>query len=130
MQQPAFRIYLTANLAIFFVLSLFLFPEGIAMGVIAFSFSALSSVPSLLLLTACFHLIAHLKPGLGCSWLLLILSVIGGGSLPLLLLSIVDDSALKEDPVFLLSFGSAFAGTALQAFYINRYFKTIHHDSE
>lgn len=130
MLRIAFRIYVTANLLIYFFFALFLFPEGVGFGFIALLYSAVFSIPSLLVLYGCFYLAQRLRPSISGCWILLFLTVGIGGFLPIVLFSVLENDPFGDTTFLLLSLGSAVGGTLLQIVSINRYFKILQHETE
>lgn len=130
MRQPTVRIYLTANLITCLLFMLTSLPEGLGFGLIVSVLSILFSSPTLLVLYGCFSLLKHHRPSLTNCWLLLLVAVSICACIPILLGDLYLTGELLIDKEFLLlSFGCAFTGTLLQGFYINKYFKSLHHQT-
>jgi uncharacterized membrane-anchored protein len=126
MRQPTVRIYLTANLAVCLLFTFMSFPEGLGIGIIASLYSAVFSAPTLLVLYGCFSLLERYDFGRASNWFLLLIAASLCAFIPVLIMSLFLDGNLSVDKDFLLlSFGSAFTGISLQAFYINKYFKSL-----
>lgn len=131
MLQPTLRIYLTANIIVYLLFAFAAFPEGLGFGFIAMLCAALFSAPTLFVLFGCFRLIRQLQPGLVGSWLLLSLAVCICAFVPMAMLSLESAVDMSLDKDFLaMCFGCGSTGTLLQCFYVNKYFKFIHHEAE
>lgn len=131
MRPPTVRIYLTANLAIYLLFGIMSFPEGLGIGFIALLYSFPFSAPTLLLLYSFFLWLKQRKFLPAVNWLLLFATVSLCGLVPVLLFSLLLDGRLYiEKELLLISLGSAFAGTFLQGFYINKYFKFLQHKTD
>lgn len=129
MLQLSLRIYLAANLLLFFFFALFFFPEGVGWGLVVALFALLFSAPVIALLTGCLLLVQRFRPGVTVSWLLLATGVAICAFVPGFLLNLFVRNFF-DDHLLLLSFGCAFGGLLCQALPIHRYFKKLSHETE
>jgi len=124
MLNPSFRIYLTANLIIWVLFTIALFPEGILFGMVAMAVSSVFSLPAFLLLLVCFSLIEKHRPKLILCWICLLLTVAFSVCIPSFILNI--DASWPNDSGFIwMSVGAGFGALLLQSFYLHKYFKTF-----
>ena len=129
MRQASLRIFLSANLVIYLIFAIALFPEGFGWGILAVIWSAAFSAPTLPVLFAGFALLQRLKPRLAGCWLFLVLLIGTCAFIPQLLINLFDGGKFRvAGEFFLLSLGGAVGGTLLQSFYLHQFFKPFSHD--
>lgn len=130
MLRLSFRIYLAANLLLFFFFALFAFPDGVWFGLVALFFGAMFSAPAIVLLSGCFTLVRRWRTGLAASWLLLAMGIVACAFVPILLISLFEGSFFGDREFLLLAFACAFGGLLCQALPVHRYFKNLLHETE
>lgn len=130
MLEPSIRLYGTANAVVYIAFALMLFPEGLALGIFAFIFSSLLSLPVLLALCVFFGLIKRFSPGVIASWILLVLFVGFCAVLPFLVFGLYNDSLFGDQIFQLLGVGSAYLALLIQLPYIAKLFNNIHQKNE
>lgn len=126
MIRPSLRLYLTANALVYLIVAFWMLPEGFLIGFFAVLFSAVYSLPSLLLLAAFFYTLQIRRPNLRLCWIFLCTVAAGCSFLPLFLLGFEFGELTGEWPLLITaSVGGGFGSLAIQSQSIQRYFKKL-----
>ena len=128
MFQSSFRIYITANVLIYCLVAVWLFPEGLAFGLVAIIVSLLLSLPVLFVLLISFFLVHKYSPGLLARWLLLALVLCFSVLIPPFFITRGEEFIANRE-LFYISTGLGFGAVLLQSFYLHKYFKSLHHEN-